>query len=82
MVDVDAGQGGAFHDDPVGFALKKYNYYMCYKCEKPYFGGERDCGAGAGANADDYDPSELVCAVRQWAGFHLLVLLHAYRPTN
>jgi E3 ubiquitin-protein ligase MYCBP2 len=58
--------GGAFHRNPVGFALKKYNYYMCYKCEKPYFGGERDCGAAAGAaaNADDYDPSELVCAVR------------------
>jgi E3 ubiquitin-protein ligase MYCBP2 len=43
-------------------AMNKYNYYVCFKCTKPYYGGERACGAG-GAAADAFDPSELVCAV-------------------
>ena len=53
-------EGGAFFGKPAAFALNKYNYYMCCKCDKPYFGGERDCGAGAAG--DDFDPQELVCA--------------------
>ena len=53
-------EGGQFFGRPLDFAMDKYNYYMCFKCQKPYFGGERACGAGGG---DDYDPTELVCAV-------------------
>ena len=30
---------GAFHDDPVGFAMKQYLFYMCFKCNLPYFAG-------------------------------------------
>ena len=54
-----AEEGGQFFGRPLDFAMDKYNYYMCFKCQKPYFGGERACGAGGG---DDYDPTELVCA--------------------
>jgi len=35
--------GGRFHGDALGFALKKFAYYMCFKCSKPYFGGHRAC---------------------------------------
>ena len=39
-------------------AMAKYAYYVCFKCEKPYFGGDQVCAAAAG---NEYDPSELVC---------------------
>ncbi|XP_035248710.1 E3 ubiquitin-protein ligase MYCBP2 isoform X4 [Anguilla anguilla] len=52
--------GARFHDDPAGFAMNRYAYYVCYKCKKAYFGGEARCDAEAG-QGDDYDPSELIC---------------------
>lgn len=39
-------------------AMHKYNYYQCFKCSKPYFGGEAVCG---GAAQDSWNPEELVC---------------------
>lgn len=30
---------GAFYNDPVGFAIKQYLFYMCFKCNLPYFAG-------------------------------------------
>ncbi|KAM9484003.1 E3 ubiquitin-protein ligase MYCBP2 isoform 16-T16 [Salvelinus alpinus] len=52
--------GARFHNDPAGFAMNRYAYYVCYKCQKAYFGGEARCDAEAG-QGDDYDPSELIC---------------------
>ncbi|XP_036396030.1 E3 ubiquitin-protein ligase MYCBP2 isoform X9 [Megalops cyprinoides] len=52
--------GARFHNDPAGFAMNRYAYYVCYKCKKAYFGGEARCDAEAG-QGDDYDPSELIC---------------------
>ena len=52
-------KGGQFYQNPTAFALNKYNYYICFKCSRPYFGGERACERAAGG---DFDPSELVCA--------------------
>jgi len=51
-------KGERFFDDPEGYALHKFNYYLCSKCDGPYFGGLRACGAGV---PDNFDPSELVC---------------------
>ena len=45
-------------EDHEGYAMDKYNYYQCFKCEKPYFGGERQCGAAAD---DSFNPEELIC---------------------
>ena len=28
---------GSNYNDPVGFAMKQYLFYMCYKCKRPYF---------------------------------------------
>ena len=50
---------GRFYNDPAGFALNKYAYYMCYKCSNPYYGGEAACAAAVGAK--NFDPSELLC---------------------
>ncbi|XP_015219296.2 E3 ubiquitin-protein ligase MYCBP2 isoform X16 [Lepisosteus oculatus] len=52
--------GARFHNDPAGFAMNRYAYYVCYKCKKAYFGGEARCDAEAG-QGDDYDPRELIC---------------------
>lgn len=36
----------------------RYAYYICYKCNKAYFGGEQACAAAAN---QEYDPKELIC---------------------
>uniref|UniRef100_T1JCF5 RCR-type E3 ubiquitin transferase n=1 Tax=Strigamia maritima TaxID=126957 RepID=T1JCF5_STRMM len=53
-------QGARFYNDPAGFAMERYAYYVCYKCKKAYYGGEVRCDIEAGGG-DDYDPTELVC---------------------
>ncbi|KAL3880994.1 hypothetical protein ACJMK2_033195 [Sinanodonta woodiana] len=35
--------GSQFYQDKAGFAINKYAYYICFKCQKPYFGGEARC---------------------------------------
>lgn len=52
--------GARFYQDPAGYAMERYAYYVCCKCEKAYYGGEARCDAEAGIG-DDYDPNELVC---------------------
>ena len=32
-----------FYEDPTGFALDRYAYYVCSKCKRAYFGGEANC---------------------------------------
>jgi len=48
--------GGRFYQDPKGYAMNKFAYFLCYKCNKAYFGGDANCGVRG-----DFDPSELVC---------------------
>lgn len=50
--------GTKFHNDPAFYAMDRYAYYVCYKCNKAYYGGEARCDAEIGEN---YDPTELVC---------------------
>ena len=38
--------GHRFYNDPEGFAEDLFAYYLCFKCKKPYYGGERACGGG------------------------------------
>lgn len=45
--------------DPAAYAMDRYAYYVCFKCNKAYYGGEARCDADAGLA--DYDPAELVC---------------------
>jgi E3 ubiquitin-protein ligase MYCBP2 len=54
--------GGQFFQSPLAYAMHRFAYYPCFKCNKPYFGGMRACGAPAAVGADgSFDKSELVC---------------------
>lgn len=46
------------HTDMVAYAMDRYAYYVCYKCQKAYYGGEARCDAELG---DNFNPQELVC---------------------
>ena len=47
-------------NDPTGFSMERYAYYVCFKCNKAYFGGEARCDLEAG-QGDSFNPEELVC---------------------
>jgi len=53
-------EGARWFNDPAGFAMDRYAYYVCFKCGKAYFGGEARCDLDAGAG-DTFNPEELVC---------------------
>ncbi|XP_032681447.1 E3 ubiquitin-protein ligase MYCBP2 isoform X16 [Odontomachus brunneus] len=50
---------GGRHQDPAAYAMERYAYYVCYKCQKAYYGGEARCDAQLGG--ESFDPTELVC---------------------
>ena len=37
--------GGLFDGRPADFALTKLLFFECHKCSRPYYGGQRRCGA-------------------------------------
>ncbi|XP_065186971.1 E3 ubiquitin-protein ligase rpm-1-like [Sycon ciliatum] len=49
-----------YYQKPVEYALKRYAYYLCNVCKKPYYGGGEEC-AQQNAAPIDYNPAELVC---------------------
>lgn len=38
--------GDPYYNNLQSFALYKLSYYMCFKCQSPYFGGMKDCEQG------------------------------------
>ncbi|XP_028172131.1 E3 ubiquitin-protein ligase highwire-like [Ostrinia furnacalis] len=44
--------------DPAEYAMERYAYYVCHKCERAYFGGLARCEA---ETSGWWEPSELVC---------------------
>lgn len=52
--------GSLFYQKPTDFALQRYAYYICFKCSKPYYGGQAQCSEQV-VLSDDYNPAELVC---------------------
>ncbi|XP_037787011.1 E3 ubiquitin-protein ligase MYCBP2-like isoform X1 [Penaeus monodon] len=52
--------GARYYNDPAAYAMDRYAYYVCFKCNKAYYGGEARCDVEAGLG-DEYDPRELVC---------------------
>ncbi|KAK4876736.1 hypothetical protein RN001_009242 [Aquatica leii] len=57
-VEAITAPGTRYYNDPASYAMDRYAYYVCYKCNKAYYGGEARCDAEVGEN---YDPTELVC---------------------
>ncbi|GAM20373.1 hypothetical protein SAMD00019534_035480, partial [Acytostelium subglobosum LB1] len=39
------------------YVMDRFSYFPCYKCKKPYFGGEKACGE----NNVDFKAEELLC---------------------
>lgn len=46
------------HTDLEHYAMDRYAYYVCFKCQKAYYGGEARCDAEMG---EKFNPQELVC---------------------
>lgn len=40
-----------------------YAYFMCYTCQKPYFGGRKNCAEAMNEQKDvgEFNPKELIC---------------------
>lgn len=42
--------------------MNRYAYYVCFKCQKAYYGGEARCDQdAAAAGSGDFNPAELIC---------------------
>lgn len=50
-----------YYKQPVEYAMAKFAYYPCFKCNLPYFGGQRRCEEANQENAETFDASHLVC---------------------
>ncbi|KAI6656385.1 hypothetical protein LOD99_1184 [Oopsacas minuta] len=59
-VEALTNEKSKFYQKPGDYALDRYTYYVCFKCNEPYYGGEARCLDVANVS-DEYDPSELVC---------------------
>lgn len=47
-----------FFKSPEKYSMYRFSYFKCFKCKKPYYGGERACEAN---QRENFDPKELVC---------------------
>ena len=56
--DAIVSETSKFYQKPAEYAMHRYAYYVCFKCNKAYYGGEAVCAEAA---SDEYDPKELVC---------------------
>eukprot|EP00276_Gloeochaete_wittrockiana_P006640 CAMPEP_0184650452 /NCGR_PEP_ID=MMETSP0308-20130426/7975_1 /TAXON_ID=38269 /ORGANISM="Gloeochaete witrockiana, Strain SAG 46.84" /LENGTH=691 /DNA_ID=CAMNT_0027083973 /DNA_START=100 /DNA_END=2172 /DNA_ORIENTATION=+ len=51
-----------FHNDPASYAMHRYAYFPCYKCQKPYFAGQAGCMAGAQMEVlDESTRKDMLC---------------------
>eukprot|EP01028_Stygiella_incarcerata_P010804 TRINITY_DN579_c0_g1_i2.p1 TRINITY_DN579_c0_g1~~TRINITY_DN579_c0_g1_i2.p1 ORF type:complete len:220 (-),score=36.22 TRINITY_DN579_c0_g1_i2:78-653(-) len=49
-------------EDQLKYAMKRFAFYQCYQCRRPYYGGRRDCEDHAEENLiREYNPRELIC---------------------
>lgn len=54
--------GSKYYKKPEEFAMDRYIYYLCFKCEKPYFGGTTRTECGSGEDEEQFQPENLVCS--------------------
>ncbi|CAD8076897.1 unnamed protein product [Paramecium primaurelia] len=52
-----------YFQKPKEFAMDKFCFYQCFKCEKPYFGGIKNCQAAAENNdRTQFNKEDLICS--------------------
>jgi len=56
-VDEVTKKESKFYNKPADYAMYRFSYFPCYKCKKPYFGGEKVCEAAVA----EFNPKELIC---------------------
>jgi hypothetical protein len=47
-----------YYNNMLSYAWDIYAFYMCYKCQQPYFGGRRACGENL---VEEANPNEYIC---------------------
>eukprot|EP01105_Mastigella_eilhardi_P011025 TRINITY_DN253_c1_g1_i2.p1 TRINITY_DN253_c1_g1~~TRINITY_DN253_c1_g1_i2.p1 ORF type:complete len:811 (+),score=195.14 TRINITY_DN253_c1_g1_i2:140-2572(+) len=45
-----------FFKKPTEFAVHRFSYFMCHKCQHPYFAGLKQCG-----EEREFNPEDLIC---------------------
>ena len=50
-----------YFNKPLEFGLRKIAYYFCFKCNRPYFAGLRECRGNDNDNDREHDPKDLIC---------------------
>ncbi|MES1919529.1 hypothetical protein MHBO_001344 [Bonamia ostreae] len=50
-----------YYNRPHEFAMHRFAFYFCSKCEKPYFGGMRNCEEALREVSENFNKSHLVC---------------------
>ncbi|KAN0033561.1 hypothetical protein ACTFIV_000022 [Dictyostelium citrinum] len=50
-----------WYNNKEGYVMDRFSYFMCFKCKKPYFGGEKVCAVADENRIGDHKPEELVC---------------------
>ncbi|XP_052746829.1 E3 ubiquitin-protein ligase highwire isoform X2 [Bicyclus anynana] len=53
-----SGSRSRKYSDPASYAMERYAYYVCHKCERAYYGGLARCEA---ENNGAWEAAELVC---------------------
>ena len=51
-------EDGKFYKNELGYSMYNFAYYPCFECQKPYFGGKKNCEQ---LQNENFDPKELVC---------------------
>lgn len=51
----------AYFKQPLKYAMARFCYYQCFKCNKPYFGGLKECNAEQRVASKDDKRDELIC---------------------
>ena len=44
---------GEYYKDKIGYAMKLYSIFICFKCQQPYYGGLNNCIDDEKENEDD-----------------------------
>ena len=54
-------ENGRYYNDKLQFAMNKFAYYLCFKCNEPYFVGMNQCLAAGDNPDDDMDKEHFIC---------------------